>query len=201
MSNNDPERVTSQSYDRFSEYYAGLHSSTDEMGEQLESFISLLSGRRILDVGCGNGRDMKYLASRGLDVWGLDLSKRLLQFAKRDRLEVALMDMRGIGFLGHAFDALWVCASLLHVPKHDVLDALSEFHRVLKADGTIYISVKEGEGEKFVEERQGFKRFFSFYKQSEFETLLGKAHFEVVKSQAESKNGQTWLNILVHPEQ
>jgi ubiquinone/menaquinone biosynthesis C-methylase UbiE len=171
MSTSDILRETTQAYDRISTVYAGLHPSTDEMKRELEQFSELVSGGIVLDVGCGNGRDLQYLARKGYTALGIDLSAGLLRIARRNHSELALMDMRRLGFSSHSFEGLWVCASFLHIPKTQARPTLREFYRILKPGGVLYVSVKEGEGERFVESDQGFRRFFPFIAQESWKQL------------------------------
>lgn len=68
-----------------------------------------LTGRRLLDVGCGTGKSFLPMLPRGWEVTGCDLSPAMLELARRKagdaaRLEVA--DMRELPVLGE-FDLAW----------------------------------------------------------------------------------------------
>ena len=51
-------------------------------GPFAEEFVKSLSGKKVLDFGCGNGRDSSFFVSVGLDVVGIDFSEELLKIAK-----------------------------------------------------------------------------------------------------------------------
>ena len=69
------------------------------------------------------------------------------------------------------FDGVWAAASLLHLPKARIHQALQEIRRVLKPDGGFFITVKKGEGEALVDNHVG-KRFFAYYQPQELTQLL-----------------------------
>jgi len=107
----------------------------------LTYFIENLKGKKILDVGCGHGRDARYLSERGFEVVGIDLSRNLLKIARRmaPKAKFLLMDMRDLKFGDEEFDGIWSCASFLHIPKREALETLREFRRVLKPGGLLYL--------------------------------------------------------------
>ncbi len=90
---------------------------------------------------------------------------------------------------------LWVCASFLHIPRQDALRTLSQFARVLESDGILYLAVKYGDGEAWVETSYGHRarRFFTFWLPAELDRLLGEAGFEILENW-KNKTGKTeWL--------
>ncbi|MBU1974807.1 MAG: methyltransferase domain-containing protein, partial [Nanoarchaeota archaeon] len=73
--------------------------------EELEKFIGLLKGKKVLDAGCGAGRDSKYLSEKGLDVIGIDLSKNMIKAAKeRAKAEFHVGDIRNTNFGDASFN-------------------------------------------------------------------------------------------------
>ncbi|MFM6952296.1 MAG: class I SAM-dependent methyltransferase [Bacteroidota bacterium] len=68
-------------------YYHALYAHRNEAEasafmDRLVSHLGLTSGMKVLDVACGKGRHSAHLASRGLQVWGLDLSENSIKIAK-----------------------------------------------------------------------------------------------------------------------
>ena len=77
-------------------------------------------GASILDLGCGSGRDSKHFLDAGFTVTAVDGSQEL---CKRAEMLLAV-PVRNLLFqdldYSEQFDAVWACASLLHVPRHDI---------------------------------------------------------------------------------
>ncbi len=95
-------------------YYHQLYAKRDDAEAQLfidklYELLKLNSGDKVLDNACGKGRHAKYLAQKGLDVVGLDLSKNSIEYAKayeNDHLHFEVHDMREI-YQPLAFDAIF----------------------------------------------------------------------------------------------
>lgn len=193
-------------YNQIAEHWHADHAGDDWWREGTDKFISFLrSGDRVLDVGCGSGVKSRYFSEKGLQVVGVDISDKLLDIARRDapqaRFEV--MDMRDVGRMNEAFDAVFAQASLLHMPKAEVPAVLHGLASVLKPEGYLYIAVKGGHpgqaDEQVIEESDyGFpyKRFFSFYRMSEFEKYFADLGMKVVYKNAHMAGNTTWLQVV-----
>ncbi len=178
----DPVAETVAFYDTVSRDYARRWLNSDVMGEQVEYFLSHLRGWDILDVGCGPGRDALVFTNWGRRVVGIDLSKNLLAIAQgvAPRAAFAKVDMRRLSFPSGLFDGIWACASLLHLPKGEALQALRGFWRVLEPSGLLYVSVKEGESEGWHEREEG-RVFYSYYQEEEIKKRIEEAGFSIIR--------------------
>jgi SAM-dependent methyltransferase len=159
----------------------------------------LAPGARVLDIGCGPGHDTAALRELGLRAAGCDRSRGMLAQARRHLVPLLCADMLQLPLLDAALDGLWVCASFLHIPKRKALDVVREFGRVLRPCGTLYISVKRGEGERWVAESSGQQRFFAFYQEDELDALLASAGFTLRESWIDSDSlgrPEAWIGRL-----
>lgn len=122
-----------------------------------DRFLSLLpGGGRILDFGCGSGRDTKYFLEKGFRVDAVDGSEEMCKIAGRyTGTEVRQMLFSELDAVDR-YDGIWACASILHLPKREQRSVLRKMTAALKVDGIIYTSFKYGE---FEGERDG--RFFT----------------------------------------
>lgn len=178
MVSTDPVGETVRCYDATAEEYASLWLNPKVMSRQREFFLMNLLGPRVLDLGCGPGRDAKAFAGEGCAVTGIDLSAAMLDIAQSlvPRARFVRMDMRRLGFTAGSFHGVWACTSLLHLPRSEAPAALKEIHRVLVPGGFLFLSLKEGEGEKFTETGT----FCAYYRVEELQRLVREAGFEVL---------------------
>lgn len=107
-------------------------------------------GKRILDVGCGDGNVVRLLTKKGAHVVGVECSPRQLAKARATPKVGDEEIVEGVGQalpVGDAsFDAVVFFHSLHHVPAEVMGQALREAARVLKAGGLLYVSEPIAEG-------------------------------------------------------
>ena len=189
-----------KTYNKIAELYS-KYNFEKLLQFQLSKFISLLPGKKVLDVGCGMGRDVAYFMEEKLDVIGIDLSEKMIEEAKKrvKKGKFKIMDFRKTDFKDGSFDGVWSMAGFIHVSKTEMPKLLKEMNRILKKDGIIYIAIKEGKGEKEVKapKYKGEPRTFVLYQQLELEEFLKNAGFEVVNSDTSQEEfGDKWVEIF-----
>jgi SAM-dependent methyltransferase len=176
-------QITSATYDQIAADYAARSpgAAPETLATIRERFAALLApGARVLDVGCGPGWEAARLRALGLCAYGLDRSHGMLAEARAWNVPLLLGDMRALPLPDGALDGLWICASFLHIPRRDGPAVLREFRRALRPGGALYIGVKEGDGERWIEHSAGRQRFFVFYQTDELEALLTANGFSIV---------------------
>ena len=165
----------------------------------LDSFARyLIPAARVLDLGCGPGRDVELLRARGVRVIGADLSLGMLREA-RARVGGALVcgDMCALPFTSASFGGVWLCAALLHLPREDAPRALAEARRVLRATRPLYVSVQQGAGERWAETHGA--RLFVYYQPDELAAIVRAGGFDVQESwvnQDETRTQIKWINVI-----
>jgi len=103
---------------------------------------------RLLDAGCGSGRDTKAFLAQGYEVEAFDASPEMADLA-RVHTGIAIRVSSFLELVDvHRFDGIWACASLLHVKPSQQPEALARLHRALKPGGVLYASYKLGSGER-----------------------------------------------------
>ena len=119
----------------------------------------LSNQQKILDVGCGSGRDSVFFANQGFEVVAIDGSKSLIELAQQTDTRIGWQCLRFDEIAKQSwqnqFTGIWACASLLHMPFDDLTKLLNDLIRCLKSDGILYASFKYGDSER---EKDG--RFF-----------------------------------------
>jgi len=187
-------------YEKFADEYTNLYFDFSGICDMAEFFRGNLDGKRILDVGCGPGREARFFSENGFDVTGIDLTEKFLEiaFQKAPKAQFIKMDMRCLEFPDKNFDGVWVNASFLHIPKNEAEKTLLELKRVLKEGGLLHISVVAGEGEIFCTggPEKGKGRFYALYGEDEFKNLLESNSFKIVKLKFVEHDERRWINIV-----
>ncbi|UVV72401.1 class I SAM-dependent methyltransferase [Pantoea agglomerans] len=112
-------------------------------------FIDCLpQGARILDAGCGSGRDVKAFSEMGFAVEAFDASAELVALARQlSGKPVEQMRFQDVDAV-ERYDGIWCCASLLHVSKAELPGVMTKLAIALKPGGVGYLSFKHGRGER-----------------------------------------------------
>jgi len=134
----------------------------------IKIFLAYLPEKsRILDAGCGVGRDAKFFLGEGYEVVPFDGSLEMVKIASR-LLEKNVLHMlfQDVNFSGE-FDAIWANASLLHIPYENLRQIMIGFHKALLPSGILYASFKYG-----TSMRQAEDRFFFDMNEANIEPYL-----------------------------
>lgn len=195
-----PTWDTIAAYDAMAAVYATRWFGVRLTREMARFARCLNPGARVLDVGCGPGQDLVWLTEQGFDAVGVDLSLGMLAEARKRGIEVPLIraDMRDLPFRSGSFGGIWASASLLHIPKAEAEGVLRELARTVRP-GHVYLSVKRGWGETWVERQDVRRRFFAYYAPVEIRRLVEHAGFEVLSCwESEDLAGRehSWINVL-----
>lgn len=168
-------------------------AATYSLNAQYVMFLERLApGSQILDAGCGSGRDAAAFMARGFAVKAIDISPAMVNLARSLGVDASVLAFQDMAFES-MFDGIWACASFLHIPKHELPDALSRFLRALRPGGVCFFSLKEGAGESIAEDG----RYFVYYQLDEFAQQLVTAGWKVVDARkVEANDPKPWLNYL-----
>ena len=166
----DNVRETREGYNSIaSRYFNKWHKLDFFQKLHLERFADRVgNGARILDAGCGTGKDSHYLCQIGLNVVGLDISESMLRKSREvdcdGRISVVLGDMRYTPFADSTFRGVWTNSALVHLQNKR--EALEEFDRLLEPEGMLHICVQNGEHPFYVQKQNesgDTKRMYAFY--------------------------------------
>ncbi len=179
----DYKKTTIESYNQNAKELSEKFKELTDLKERYEfpRFISLLKGKKILDLGCGSGDHSLYFKEKGLDVISIDLSEEMVNLCNKKEINAHLMDIEHLQFENDSFDGVWAVTSLLHIPKSKLDDVIRRLNLILKDAGILYVCVKEGVGEGLIEDKTGLtKRFFAFWQEEEMKLIFEK-HFTLIE--------------------
>lgn len=165
-----------------------------------EAFTShLRPGTKILDAGCGSGRDALYFSTQGFDVVAFDGSVEMVRLSSKllgkETLHLLFQEM---DFQGE-FDGIWASASLLHVAYEELPQVFRRLHRSLKSSGILFATFKYGQNYREDAEGRTFydmdeKTILPYLK--ELFTLLDVWVTPDTRSTKSPSPSRMWFNIL-----
>ncbi|MEN3538183.1 class I SAM-dependent methyltransferase [Microbispora sp. ZYX-F-249] len=146
--------ATAEAYDAVADLYADLFR--DSLGRlpldramfaAFAESVQAAGAGRVAELGCGPGYVTAHLRDLGLDVFGVDLSPRMIELARAAypdlRFEVGSMDALDLadGELGGILS--WY--SVIHTPPRELPPYFAEFRRVLAPGGILLLGFYEAE--------------------------------------------------------
>lgn len=189
-------------YDSHAEEFVSSTVSAD-MGPLLSSFLALIpKGGRVLDWGCGSGRDTLSMMRAGYDVVPVDLSESMADATEA----LTGLEVRRESFSDFddrdAFDGIWASASLLHAGSGELPGLLARAVGALRLGGILYVSFKYGD---FEGERNG--RWFNDMDEAALGAVVSAVEgleIERVWTSADVRPGRSsemWLNAFLRKAQ
>ena len=169
------------------------------ISDQLLVFLNHIpTGGKILDGGCGTGRDSLYMIQQGYDVTAFDASEKMAEIASAQTgLNVSVNTFEQIELPNNFFDGVWCMSSLLHVSRNNMLDVINKLYRSLKNDGYFYCTYKLRDYD-FSEGG----RSFTCYDEESFRELINQTKFRIenISELSDSRPGrdeEKWLCVLL----
>lgn len=192
---------TLEYYDGGAEAYFAKTAGSD-LRELRHIFLEALNGgMRILDFGCGSGRDAKAFAEAGYVVDVLDGSTELCRLAcAHTGLEVKRMLFTEFREKDE-YDGIWACASILHLQYETLKQVTYSLFTALKENGILYTSFKYGDFEGY---RDG--RYFTDFNEEKMRRfLLETGGFKLEKlwiseDAIPGREAQKWLNVILRKQ-
>jgi SAM-dependent methyltransferase len=198
----DPEalalitRRTIDHYDgRADSFWEGTRDH--DVSQNREALLRHMAGPpplRILDLGCGPGRDLAAFAALGHEPVGLDGSARFCEMARAHAgCEVLHQDMLALELPASSFHGVFANASLFHVPTQELPRVLRELWVALRPRGVLFSSNPRGDG------REGWngERYGAWHDLSHWRALVLPCGFEELehyyRPPGRPRSQQPWL--------
>jgi SAM-dependent methyltransferase len=189
-------RQNQESYDRIADQFLERHRDRAILLPWMRSFAALLPSRGVvLDLGAGPCQDSAQLRGLGLQVTSLDRSRQMLTVAASQfpgpRVQA---DLRHLPVRDGSLSGVWACACLLHLDRVEVAPALAGIARALVPGGGLFVSVKDGEGERCDTSAYGsdVPRWFTYWSGEGIDAALRGAGFEIVDSVTRAGPNDVW---------
>ena len=164
-----------------------------------EKFLRYIPDKgRILDVGCGSGRDSLYFINNGYDVTSIDASEEMVKLSSaltgQSTIHLRIEDID----YQNKFNGIWACASLLHIEKILTEKVLISLGNALKKNGVLYASYKYGANTSILE-----GRYYNNFDESSFGAVIGNIEKLDIVNQwttddlRPDRENEKWLNVLL----
>lgn len=185
-------------YNKNSEEYFNSTLNVN-MTNTYKPFLKLVpKGGKILDLGCGSGRDSMNFMKLGYEVTAVDGAKELAKKASVLLGKEVIVSTFEELELKEKFHGIWGCASLLHIKREDLKTVLNNLYNNLEDNGVFYMSFKYGEKE-YIDDKNRY--FNCFTDESIISFINENTKFISIDLQiTDDKLGRTeevkWLNII-----
>lgn len=188
--------LTLEYYNKNANAYVQSTKNAD-MGGSLSKFLSYIpKGGKILDLGCGSGRDSKIFKDRGFQVVAVDGSSELCKKAGKFIGQKVICSTFEKYTPVEQFDGIWANASLLHLNETDMKNVITKLTSWLKFSGCWFIAIK-------CEDFEGIKndRFYKSMTKETFITFMKQFKNleidEIITTDDKLGRGNSWINAFV----
>jgi len=195
------------------DYYSKNASTVASRYESITNSLSVhferafATNARVLDIGCGSGRDMAYLHSLGRQAFGIDATPEFVEIAQK--LHPELQGRIACGSLpeaktpfGGAFDGVLCSAVLMHLPSEELPDAVAFIKRCMRVGGHLLYSVPSKRLDVIGKSlRDAAGRLFIPDTQGRLHSLLAAAGFTLIDSWSNTdslgRDEVEWISALL----
>jgi len=196
----DWQQETITSYDEsalaLSKYFQGIGSRVSDIELGLDLAKVNDGSARVVEIGCGDGRDASETVKRVTWYEGFDPSKGLLNIAKPKVPKASFVQADALSYeYPKDIDVIFAFASLLHVNKDDLDKVFKKTAESLRQRGIFYISLKERDA--YEEEVKEFGKRMFYYYNPELISSFAKPQFETVHVDHQLIGKTKWFTVAL----
>lgn len=200
------DRQTIDHYDRDAPATAARHRAVDQGAWRTQFTEAFPAGCRVLDVGCGSGRDLALLLALGYDAHGCEPSAGMRAEAVKaypqlaGRLFAHALPFPEDADLGGRYDAVVCSAVFMHIPEADAVAAAGSLRRVLREPGRLWLTVPDRRPGLGADDRDEHGRLFRHLHPPSLVLLFARLGFHLGRQWEEGdrlgRPGFTWHGFL-----
>jgi 2-polyprenyl-3-methyl-5-hydroxy-6-metoxy-1,4-benzoquinol methylase len=175
------EQITIAEYQQTAEDYR-IGTWNHDVSQNRDALIAAMSKPKgkILDLGCGPGRDLVAFQDMGYEVTGLDATPAFVEMAIQEAgCPVLQQSFLSLNLPCNNFDGIYANASLIHVPSAEMLGVLKHLHQALSDRGVLLMSMARGDSEGYFQRPTGY-RYVTGWEYETLEPILIEAHFRMI---------------------
>jgi len=194
------KKLNINNYDKSAEFHSNKFNEIGARVGDVDRTFALVdkTNPKVVEIGCGNGRDASYIVKHTKDYLGIDLSKEMLKLALKNNpgVNFQLADLETYDF-PKGVDIVFSFASLLHTDAESLKEVIEKIYASLNQGGVFFLSLKMGEYHKEKVDRDGLgPRTFYFYNPEEIRKLSPNGLTVIYELPYEFKD-QKWFSMIL----
>jgi SAM-dependent methyltransferase len=160
------------------------------------AFTAVPKHARVLELGSAFGRDAAYLQSQGYSVECTDATPAFVDLLREKSFDAHILNAI-TDELPNGIDVVLANAVLLHFTREEAIKVINKVHKVLNSGGTFAFTLKQGEGEEWLEDKLDAPRFFTYWADQQIHSVLSIAGFQDISVWRDRVTDRsTWLQII-----
>jgi SAM-dependent methyltransferase len=193
---------TIRSYDasseQLAEYFEGIGPRVVDIERGLELAKATDGNAKVVEIGCGGGREASEIVKRAEWYEGIDPSEAMLNIAKSRLPDVSFVKADGLTYdYPKNVDVIFAFASLIHASRSELIEVMAKAVQALKPRGIFYISLKERDSyEEEVQEDKYGKRMYYYYNPQIIGAMANQL-FEVVYEDHQHIKNTNWFTLAL----
>jgi len=173
-------------YNNNSEELSIKYEGADVKSLWSELLSAFANNNKLLEIGCGSGRDASWMLKHGFQVQAIDGSLELIRKAltKHPELEGKIIQVilpSKLPFVDNCFDGIYSIACLMHLELNQINKVLDEIKRVVKPNAPVFISVPINRGD-VCNGKDDKGRTFTLLKLEKWKTLFNKFNLITIQT-------------------
>lgn len=155
----------------------------------------LLRGGDVLELGSGPGWDADHLEKQGVRVTRSDAAPEFVDRLREAGHDALLLDLRKDD-LGGPYDGILADAVLLHLSREQFEAVLRRCRTAVRPGGILGVTLKEGHGSGWTEEKIGLPRYFTYWQEDPLRVVLARTGWEVLALKKVPGRTASWLQVI-----